>query len=136
MTRGPWLPFDGPRMPPPHHEIARRAETPTTTVMPRPQGHINAARLETTERLQRALAALRLRGPHGMTTLDFAPVRIADVPTTIADLRENGCVITCFEEQTTTPGAKAFRYKLRADVLCVIPDELVAEVAAAMQDAA
>lgn len=80
------------------------------------QPGIHYAKIENSERLQRALGLLRRKGRDGVTTLEFMKLaNIAAVSAVVTELRRNGVAIDCHrEKQYTEDGGQSaiYRYTL------------------------
>jgi hypothetical protein len=84
---------------------------------------VNAARLATSERLQRTLRALREAGPRGMTTLELQRATgnlnphsdVAEIEDDINKVGKTRYGISCVLERITGEGRRIHRYTLRID---------------------
>ena len=76
-------------------------------------GHIKAARVENSPRLQRLLAFLTKRGEKGATTRQIIhEANVCCVNTAVAELRANNYRINCVYVRETKSGARIYRYRL------------------------
>lgn len=79
--------------------------------MKRP-GSLHYAKLESSPRLQRALASLR-EHPKGLTTRQWIDrADICACNSVAAELRKNGYNVTCGFEGRSPTGSSVFRYRL------------------------
>ena len=76
-------------------------------------GHIHAANIETSERLQKLLYLLKTKAFAGATSLEITQaLGILNPGTEVSALRHNGYDVECKYDRTTDAGAKVYRYFL------------------------
>ena len=76
-------------------------------------GHIHAAHLATSERLQKLLYLLKAHVLEGITSLEInEALGILNPGTEVSALRRNGFDIDCKYDGKTSTGAKRYRYFL------------------------
>ena len=76
-------------------------------------GHIHAANIKTSDRLQRLLYLLRTHVLEGVTSLEITEaLGILNPGTEVSALRHNGYDVECKYDGKTSTGAKRYRYFL------------------------
>lgn len=74
---------------------------------------MRAARLASSDRLQRTLDVLLGAGSHGLTTMELIVATGSVAPhSDVAELRANGLRIRCALDRTTAAGRRVYRYRL------------------------
>lgn len=79
----------------------------------RATGHIHAAKLDASPRLQRVLSFLRIRGSQGATTREIVEhADVCAVNSIISELRTAGIEVHCKMDGRSPSGASVYRYSL------------------------